>query len=131
MKEGDKVIIHDPRATYDGEQGVIVKVKKHGPFPYQVKMKDGTFWFDAKEVQPVANPPEPETPDYGFDRGFGIGGLGRHVEDPIIPTVEQMKRVEAAEAKMRICKRCGASDLYDGAMFTTIKGSGYCDDCVG
>jgi len=126
MKPGDTVTIHDPRATYHGEQGTIVSIKS-GPFPYRVEMQAGTFWFTAEEVHPTASPEM----GHDFDKGFGIGGLGRHAEEPIIPTVEQMKRIETAEAKMQTCRRCRQSDLYDGAMFTTDPSSGLCDDCYG
>lgn len=63
-----------------------------------------------------------------FDSGLGIGGLGRHQEKPIIPTVAQMERMEKLEAQATTCRRCGQSDL-DGAMFTTGGGGSICDDC--
>lgn len=66
-----------------------------------------------------------------FDRGFGIGGLGRYVEDPIIPSLAAMERAERMEAQARYCSRCGESDLFDGVMFSTDPGSGLCDDCYG
>ncbi len=43
---------------------------------------------------------------------------------------------DGAEAPARwpqggqVCKRCGQSEA-DGAMFTTVAGSGICDDCIG
>ena len=60
--------------------------------------------------------------------GLGIGGLGTHQEKPIIPTVAAIKRVERLEAEMTVCRRCGASDVFDGAMFTD-GGGDICDDC--
>ena len=66
-----------------------------------------------------------------FDGGFGIGGLGRYVEEPIIPTVEQMNRQEALERRARRCRKCGQTDVFDGAMFTVDPESGLCDDCYG
>lgn len=66
-----------------------------------------------------------------FDRGFGIGGLGRHQEPPTIPTAEQIERIERLEQDDVICRRCGASMNFDGAMFTTGGFSGLCDDCFG
>ena len=63
-----------------------------------------------------------------FDSGLGIGGLGRNQEAPIVPTVEQIERVEQLEASATYCRTCGQSDVFDGAMFTTGGGS-VCDDC--
>jgi len=60
--------------------------------------------------------------------GLGIGGLGRHIETPIVPSIEAIKRVEQMEREMIVCRRCGQSDLFDGAMFTT-SGTNICDDC--
>lgn len=73
----------------------------------------------------------PKSVGYDFDKGFGIGGLGRHVEAPVIPTIAQMKRLERLEAQAHSCRRCGESDVFDGAMFTTAPSSGLCDDCFG
>ena len=61
--------------------------------------------------------------------GLGIGGLAHYDEPPVVPSVAAIKRAEKIEAEMQTCRRCGASDLLDGAMFTTMAGSGYCDDC--
>lgn len=66
-----------------------------------------------------------------FDGGFGIGGLSRYIEDPIIPTVKQMERQDQMERKAQYCRSCGCSDIFDGAMFSTDASSGLCDDCYG
>ena len=66
---------------------------------------------------------------YDFsESGLGIGGLGAYDEKPIIPTVAAIQRVERLEAEMIVCRRCGASDVFDGAMFTD-GGGDICDDC--
>ena len=65
-----------------------------------------------------------------FDRGFGIGGLERYTEPPTILTREQLKKLEQMEASDQRCHKCGASKNFDGAMFTTLGGSGICDDCA-
>jgi len=64
----------------------------------------------------------------GFDRGYGIGGLGQHAEEGPTPTAEQVERVVRQERRARRCSSCGCSSL-DGAMFTTDASSGLCDDC--
>ena len=91
-------------------------------------------WNEADHIyEPVAvvspNPPEQPPQTYDFDRGFGIGGLARYEEPPFIPTVAQMERLERLEAQATYCRRCGQSDVFDGAMFTTDRSSGLCDDC--
>jgi hypothetical protein len=63
-----------------------------------------------------------------FDRGFGIGGLRRHEEDHV-PTAAEIARGEELKRQARYCRRCGCSDIFDGAMFTTDPASGICDDC--
>ena len=63
-----------------------------------------------------------------FDRGYGIGGLGKHEEKPVAPTAGQIEQVVRQERRARRCKACGCSEL-DGARFTTDASSGLCDDC--
>ncbi len=82
----------------------------------------------AESCAPVASI-TPKEVAHDFDKGFGIGGLGRHVETPVVPTIAQMKRMEEIEAQDS-CRSCGGSD-WTGAMFTTDPSSGYCDDCYG
>lgn len=63
---------------------------------------------------------------------IGIGGIGIYEENemPQIPTVAQIERMERLERQATYCQRCGESDVFDGAMFTTLGSSGLCDDCV-
>ncbi len=63
-----------------------------------------------------------------FDSGLGIGGLGRHIEQPVVPTIAAIERVERTEKTAIYCRKCGQSDVWDGAMFTT-GGGDVCDDC--
>jgi len=69
-----------------------------------------------------------DTHDFSHS-GLGISGLANYDEPVIIPSTAAIKRMEKIELEMETCRRCGASDLIDGAMFTTMAGSGYCDDC--
>ena len=73
---------------------------------------------------------QPTNSTSDFDRGFGIGGLGRHQEDPMIPTVAQMEKMDRMRARATRCRRCGQTDMFHGAMFTTVGGD-ICDDCCG
>jgi hypothetical protein len=67
-----------------------------------------SFWFTDEEVQAIATPQPEQESAHDFDRGFGIGGLGRHVEDPIVPTVAQMERLEQVQSRYVKCD-CGHS----------------------
>jgi len=91
----------------------------------------GTLAGDDAQPQPDA-PAQTlvdSTATYDFSAsGLGIGGLGAYDEKPIIPTIAAIKRVERLEAEMTVCRRCGASDIFDGAMFTN-GGGDVCDDC--
>lgn len=83
-------------------------------------------WHEANYIYyPVQSQDDAQ---HDFDSGLGIGGLGRHKEKPIIPTVAQMERIEQLETKATTCRRCGQNDVFDGAMFTT-GGGNVCDDC--
>ena len=62
------------------------------------------------------------------DSGLGIGGINNDQSMPIIPSAEAIRRRMEAEKSAKVCRKCGASSL-DGAMFTTVVGSGICDDC--
>jgi hypothetical protein len=84
--------------------------------------------IESDDSRDIARQPEPKTID--FDRGFGVGGLTRHVEDPVIPSEAVMQRIERLEETDVVCRRCGASMNFDGAMFTT-GGGDVCDDCFG
>lgn len=135
FKVGDTVTINDPRAAYHGEKAVIVRTRK-GELPYklQVKSLGYDYWFRADEVEgivaddPLAQP-QAENPHDFSHSGLGIGGLGRHEEALVIPTLEAMERVENLVRQARTCRRCGQNSAFDGAMFTTAPSSGLCDDC--
>lgn len=50
---------------------------------------------------------------------FGIGAIGS----------EPAGEPNYTKPRGQICRKCGCSEDH-GAMFTTIKGSGICDDCI-
>ena len=64
------------------------------------------------------------------DSGLGIGGINDDQQIPAIPTAQAIKRVQQLRNTDTVCRRCGASKNFDGAMFTTLAGSNICDDCV-
>lgn len=92
MKLNETVRIHNPGEDYHGQMGTIIGLEIGASFPYQVRMDDGDFWFTAEELRPTTKTPGQTA--YDFDKGFGIGGLGRHIETPMIPTVAQIAASE-------------------------------------
>lgn len=64
------------------------------------------------------------------DSGLGIGGINNDQAAPIIPTQAAIERIEKMRRTDVVCRRCGASQNFDGAMFTTMGGSNICDDCA-
>ena len=73
--------------------------------------------------------PEPmQTVQFDFDGGFGIGGINRAQEMPIVPTPEQIGRYNRAVETDVVCKVCGASKHFGGAMFCN-GGGDICNDC--
>lgn len=64
------------------------------------------------------------------DSGLGIGGVGNDQSMPGIPSARATLRAQRMRDTDTVCKKCGASKNFDGAMFTTIADSGICDDCI-
>ena len=131
FKVNDTVYINNPGEDHHGERCTVVRAKDAGAsFPYLVKMKDDEYWFTAEEVLGHHPDEKQRAESHDFDQGFGIGGLGRYVEDPVIPTIAQVKRLEQLEAQATYCRICGESDVFDGAMFCNNgKASRLCNDC--
>lgn len=65
------------------------------------------------------------------DSGLGIGGINRDQSAPTVPTIQAIKRIKHLTDTDTICRRCGASQNFDGAMFSTLgRSSRICDDCA-
>ena len=103
----------------------VAGLSNNWPLPGVTGPGDYVWNEAAHTFAPVS---APTSRPYDFDGGFGIGGLGNYQEPHFIPTEAQMARLEEMEARASYCRRCGESDLFDGAMFTT-GGGDICDDC--
>lgn len=86
-------------------------------------------WIAQKDAERYSSPVLSSPAGSFGQSGLGIGGLANYVEPVGLPSVAAIKRQERIEREMQVCNGCGQSDLIDGAMFTTMAGSGYCDDC--
>jgi len=88
-----------------------------------------TEWIAQKDAEFYGASVQDESSRDFSHSGLGIGGLSGHIEEVPVLTIAQIERMERIERKMMVCRRCGSSDLLDGAMFTTCPSSGLCDDC--
>jgi len=68
--------------------------------------------------------------DWDTDSGLGIGGINNDQSMPVIPSARAIERVQRMMDTDVVCRRCGASKNFDGAMFTN-GGGNVCDDCFG
>ena len=71
---------------------------------------------------------QPATVGLDFDSGLGIGGLGRHEEQPPQPSARVIEFHAQRQARARRCSKCGETEI-EGAMFTTDPTRRHCDDC--
>jgi len=80
----------------------------------------------TEEIQAEGTPP---IAGYDFSHsGLGIGGINNDQSLPEIPSAQALERVQRMTDTDVICRCCGASKNFDGAMFTT-GGGNICDDC--
>lgn len=83
--------------------------------------------IELQPATPVVTLVEEHPADFSHS-GLGIGGLANYEEAPVIPSVQALERVQRMHDTDVVCRRCGASKNFDGAMFTT-GGRNICDDC--
>lgn len=127
---GQTVVINDPRNRHHGQPRIVVGIVR-GAYAY--KLDDG-FCYPESELatqapaQPVVAPAQRESWD--ADSGLGIGGINNDQTMPIVPSVAAIARVQRMHDTDTVCRRCGASAHFDGAMFTTLGGTNICDDCA-
>ncbi len=129
---GQTVYINDKRTSLHGRQFTIeaINTNPKKAYAYQV---DG-LWYPEAElsaeplVRPTAAPAVWQTMD--IDSGLGIGGINNDQSAPFVPSVAAIERVQRLHDTDTICKRCGASKNFDGAMFTNFGGGNICDDCA-
>jgi hypothetical protein len=78
----------------------------------------------------LIQPDEVQANSSAISSGLGISGINNDQSMPSIPSVRAIERVQKMHDTDTICKKCGASENFDGAMFTTLGDSGICDDCA-
>lgn len=129
---GQLVYISDTTSLHHGYPRTVVAVTSH-EYPYQL---DDGFWYPESELLPEspirATQPEPqrEWQTIDIDSGLDIGGINNDQSAPFAPSAAAIARVQHLHDTDTVCRRCGASAHFDGAMFTTLGGSNICDDCA-
>lgn len=127
---GQTVYINDRSSVWHGQPRRVEKITRN---EYAYLLDDG-FYYPEKLLSaesPVSSPPTSaqwETMD--IDTGLGIGGIANDQSMPFVPSIAAIKRVQRLHDTDIVCRRCGASAKFDGAMFTTLGGSNICDDCA-
>lgn len=132
---GQAVYINDKRSRLHGKRFTIEAINTHPKKAYAYQI-DG-LWYPESELTaefPVETPPQP-TPvsawqSMDIDSGLGIGGINNDQAAPFVPSAAAIGRVQRMHDTDIVCRRCGASANFDGAMFTTLGGSNICDDCA-
>jgi hypothetical protein len=88
------------------------------------------FRNPAPGTEPIHSAEPMSETDFDIDSGLGIGGINNDQSMPTIPSVSALEKIQEMHDTDIICKRCGASQKFDGVMFTTLGGSNICDDCA-
>lgn len=131
---GDTVKLIDPSSRANGIAGTVTEINLSGRgYPYRVDFGVHHAYHPECELGMVENvqpAPVAEYQSMDIDSGLGIGGINNDQSMPIIPSLRAMERVQKMHDTDTICKRCGQSANFDGAMFTTLGGSNICDDCA-
>lgn len=128
------VYIIDKRNYHYGKQFTIedVSTKDKKAYPYQ--LSDG-LWYPESDLS-AESPMKPKQPashewqTMDIDSGLGIGGINNDQSAPFVPSVEAIERVQRLHNTDTVCRRCGASKHFDGAMFTNFGSGNICDDCA-
>lgn len=130
---GQLVYINEPSNLFHGYPRTVVSIED---WIYPYKLDDGFCYPEDKlsaESPTRTTPAQPASREWqtmDIDSGLGIGGIGNDQAAPLVPSVEAIERVRKLTDTDTICRKCGASQNFDGAMFTTISGGDICDDCV-
>lgn len=104
------------KITHPRQVGTIVEINKNKKCSYRVDFAGRpAIWHPEKELELFV-----EKQFQDIDSGLGIGGINNDQSMPAIPSVRAIERVQKMHDTDTICKRCGASANFDGAMFTTL-----------
>lgn len=127
---GQLVYINDERSMWHGYPRTVEEITRK-EYPYL--LDDGFYYAEnmlSAESPTKAQQPKREWQTMDIDSGLGIGGINNDQSAPFVPSVAAIERVQSLHDTDTVCRRCGASKNFDGAMFTNLGGSNICDDCA-
>lgn len=139
LKIGD--VVHGEKFVYDRWYFADGPVEKIVTEPHRTFVYINGDAYDLEDVT-VDSKPQPrqkrtpvstvryENGVHDTDSGLGIGGINNDQSMPMIPSAAAIERLQRMHDTDTICRRCGASRNFDGAMFSTLAGSNICDDCA-
>jgi hypothetical protein len=133
---GDTVKLIDAASRANGITGSVTEINLSGRgYPYRVDFGVHHAYHPESELgtAETIHPqrvPVAEYQSMDIDSGLGTGGIDNDQSVPIIPSLRAIERVQKMHDTDTVCKRCGQSANFDGAMFTTLCGSNICDDCA-
>ena len=132
---GQTVYINDKSGWHGQPRTVAAINRNRNGNPYE--LNDGFYYPESElSAEPLITPPTlPPTPTHTWqtmdiDSGLGIGGINNDQSAPFVPSVAAIERMQRLHDTDTVCRRCGASANFDGAMFTTLGGTNICDDCA-
>lgn len=129
---GEAVYMNDPRCTHHGARGTVLQVdaEKRDGYIYYVDFGALVCWFKPEHLRPEDSEKAVPVVEDEYCGAMGIGGVGVYADNemPTVPSIAAIERVSRMEREATYCRRCGQSDAFDGAMFTT-GGCDICDDC--
>lgn len=130
---GQLVYINDSSNLHHGYPRTVVSIER---WEYPYKLNDG-FCYPESELSAEsptrmtsAQPAGQEWQTMDIDSGLGIGGINNDQSMPSVPSAAAIERVQRLHDTDTVCRRCGASANFDGAMFTNFGGGDICDDCA-
>lgn len=111
--------------TYEGVDSIDLEMMSN--VRYTDKPREGHL--ATENGHSVASKQTVATASWDTDSGLGIGGINNDQSMPIIPSAQAISRMQQMHDTDTVCRRCGASKNFGGAMFTTVGGN-ICDDCA-
>lgn len=135
----DRVIVNTDKVCgqpWNGFIGDVVEIREFGELVLNDARNDDGELCRCRPLAVVQSewchlytPPAIDEHPHDFSHsGLGIGGINNDQSMPEIPSAKAFERVQKMVDTDVICRRCGASKNFDGAMFTN-GGGDICDDC--
>lgn len=124
---GQTIQINNRSSLHHGQTRVVVAISDNrNAHPYRL---DDGLYYPERELSALPAAAHDTCEPHDTDSGLGIGGINNDQSMPFVPSAAAIARVQHMHDTDTVCRRCGASAYFDGAMFTTVGGN-LCDDCA-